>query len=258
MPWKTVSEAAHELGVGTDAVVERVKSGKIRARGSGEYMMVSIDQPVRPKPSSAPAEPAEQHAVNGFGEDVNRVREWGYFQTALGAVSQAKNVFEEEARRAHRRVVMLSRIAITAGAITLAAVLGFVASVLSYHDEIRDLSAKAAFQEGESEVLQADVDLAHQYLDRYIRSLEASMDSSAQPVATDERLQKEFDEMRSELSATRQDRDRFLKSLLILSKERHDLAQELEQHESAAQSIQMAKHAHLTMRDPSDSEDWQP
>jgi hypothetical protein len=246
MPWKTVSEAAHELGVGTDAVVERVKSGKIRARGSGEYMMVSIDQPVRPKPSSAPAEPAEQHAVNGFGEDVNRVREWGYFQTALGAVSQAKNVFEEEARRAHRRVVMLSRI------------LGFVASVLSYHDEIRDLSAKAAFQEGESEVLQADVDLAHQYLDRYIRSLEASMDSSAQPVATDERLQKEFDEMRSELSATRQDRDRFLKSLLILSKERHDLAQELEQHESAAQSIQMAKHAHLTMRDPSDSEDWQP
>lgn len=258
MPWKTLSEAANELGVSTNAVIERVKSGKIHARGSGEYMMVSIDRPKRSKPPSAPAEPAEQPAVNGFGEDVNRVREWGYFQTALGAISQAKNVFEEEAKRAHRHVVILSRIAIAAGAITLAAVIGFVAVMVSYHGEIKDLSAKAAFREGESEVLRTDADLGRQYMDRYIRRLESSIDSSATWVANDERLQKELDEIRSELSATRQDRDRFLKSLLTISKERHNLAQELGKHKAAPQTIQTAKHAHLTMRDPANPEDWQP
>ena len=230
MSWKTIKEAAEELGVSDEAIAGQIKSGNLRARGAGEYVMVSLDT----RPSGKRAEDdAEDTAPlrNAHGEDMGRVREWGYFQTALGSLSQTKKVFQEDAKHARKQARMARGIALAASSVAAVAIAALIGVVMSYHADVRQLASQAAYREGEAVVLHADLKRERDLLRRYLPAPQHAAASEPlpqqRPEDAAERLRARMAAVETELAATQVDRDRFLEKLLAISRERTARARQL-------------------------------
>jgi hypothetical protein len=234
MSWKTIKEAAEELGVSDEAIAGQIKSGHLRARGSGEHVMVSLDAP-RSGERAEGEEEATALRKNAYGEDMGRVREWGYFQTALGSLSQTKKVFQEDAKRARKQARLARGLALVTASVAVVAVAALIGVVMSYHADVRQLASQAAYREGEAVVLRDDLqrerDLLHRYLPVPQHAAAAVPPlpsvSPEPPEETAEHFRARLAALESELAATQVDRDRFLEKLLALSREQATRARQL-------------------------------